>query len=205
MVICTILAIKFVKPQNFDELQRSVTNSEQRTYIKLCVAMERQASVVVKDLTLALPRSHMSRTQIYNWYMDFKDGSRTDIEDRPRAGRPRETTDDENKELVKELIIESEGMTTQYLMYETDIPETSLRRILEEIGAKLVMSRYVPHLLTDQQKQARHAIAAKHLARYQREVGFLNRIVAIDETWIKSYDPKDPSLTKQWLLPGQKP
>ena len=37
-------------------------------------------------------------------------------------------------------------------------------------------------------KQSRMNIAGKHLARYQRESGFLDKIIAI-ETWIKSYDP----------------
>ncbi len=96
-------------------------------------------------------------------------------------------------------------MRTQDLQYETGMSETSLRRLLKEIGARKIMSRWVPHELSDQQKLARHAIAGKHLARYQRESGFLNKIVAIDETWVKSYDPKDQRQTGEWLLPGQRP
>jgi hypothetical protein len=59
----------------------------------------------------------MSRTQVYEWYMDFKDGTRTDIEDLPRAVRPREVIDDDHKDWVKELILENEGMRTQDLQY----------------------------------------------------------------------------------------
>jgi hypothetical protein len=91
------------------------------------------------------------------------------------------------------------------LMYETGVPRTSLQRILNEIGAKKIKFRWCPHELTATQKQARYAIAGKHLARYQREQGFLNRIVAIDETILKSYDPKDDRQTSEWLIPGQKP
>ena len=54
-------------------------------------------------------------------------------------------------------------------------------------------------------KQSRMNIAGKHLARYQRESGFLDKIIAIDETWIKSYDPEDSRQSSKWLLPGQKP
>ena len=53
--------------------------------------------------------------------------------------------------------------------------------------------------------QARMNIAGKHLARYQRESGFLNKVIAIDETWLKSYDPRDSKAESEWLLPGQKP
>ncbi len=48
-------------------------------------------------------------------------------------------------------------------------------------------------------------IAGKHLARYQRESGFLNKIIANDETWLKSYDPRDSKAESEWLLPGKKP
>jgi transposase len=177
--------IKNVKAQNFYKLRGSVTNKEQRALIKLNVLLERTPMAVANDLALILPDTHMSKTQVYTWYDDFKQEKRIELEDLPRPGRPRETTDEAHKKWVKELILESEGMTTQDLIYETDIPETSLRRLLKEIGARKIMSRWVPHELTPQQMQAHHAIAGKHLARYQRELGFLNKIVAIDETWVK--------------------
>ena len=94
-------------------------------------------------------------------------------------------------------------MKTEDLLYETGLPKTSLFRLLGEIGAKKIKSRWCPHELTDVQRQARHAITGKHLARYQREIGFLNKIVAIDETMLKSYDPVDSRKSSDWLLPGQ--
>ena len=52
---------------------------------------------------------------------------------------------------------------------------------------------------------AKH-IASKLLARSQREGdrNFIDKIIAIDETWIKSYDPQDSRQSCEWLLPGQK-
>jgi len=148
----------------------------------------------------------MTERSVYNWYNDFKDGKRTDVGDLSRSGRPRTSTTQDNKELVKDLILESDGMRTQDLLYETQIPETSLWRILTEIGAKIKSGKWIPHELTERQQQARHVISSKHLARYQREgTGFLNKIIAIDETWLKSYDPKDQRQTSEWKLPGQKP
>jgi len=122
-IIGFLFTLKNVKAQNFDKLRGSVTNKELRTFIKLNVLLERTPMAVANDLALILPDTHMSKTQVYTWY------------DLPRPGRPRETTDEAHKEWVKELILESEVMTTQDLIYETDIPETSLRRLLKEIGA----------------------------------------------------------------------
>ena len=139
---------------------------------------------------------------MYNWYNDFKGGNRTDISDLPR--RPRDTTTQDMKEQVKQLILESDGMRTNDLLYKTGIPKTSLLTILSELKAKKLKSRWIPHELTQRQKQARHNIAGKHLARYQKESGFLDKIIAIDETWLKSYDPEDARQCSEWLLPGQK-
>ena len=200
-----LLAHINISGQNFDELRSSVTSIDQRGFIKISVLLESAPRVVAAQLATAVPDGHLVERQVYNWYNDFKDGKRTDIEEMPRSGRPRETTDEANKEWVKELILESDGMRFSDFMYQTGIPRTSLQRILSELNAKKVKSRWCPHELTEVQKQARHAVAGKHLARYQREPGFLHKIIAIDETMLKSYDPEDERQTSEWLLPGQKP
>ena len=53
-----------------------------------------------------------------------------------------------------------------------------------------VAARWVPRALTDEQKQARVDVAKCLYKRYEKEGDtFINRIIAIDETWIKSYEP----------------
>ena len=96
-------------------------------------------------------------------------------------------------------------MRTEDLLYETQLSHTSLMRVLKEIKAKKLKSRWIPHELTQRQQQARRNLAGKHLARYQRERGFLDKIVAIDERWLLSYNPEDSKQSSEWLLPGQKP
>ena len=54
------------------------------------------------------------------------------------------------------------------------------------------------------QKQARHNIVGKHFGQFQKERGFFDKIITIDETWIKSYDPEDPRQASEWVLPGQR-
>ncbi len=95
---------------NFDELRQSVTVEEQRAFIKLSVLLETIPSLVFNQLAIAVPNSHLAQTTVYDWYNDFKEGKRTSIEDLPRSGRPRTSTDEDNKEWVKQLILESDGM-----------------------------------------------------------------------------------------------
>jgi hypothetical protein len=204
--ICASLAINLILTQNLDQLRQSVTSEDQRAFIKINVLLDTAPRVVAAQLETALPDGHMKERTVYTWYGNFKQGKRTDVSDRPIPGRPREVTTEYNKEKVRQLILESEGMRTEDLLYETGFSESSLLRILSEINARKIKSRWLPHELTERQMNARHHIASKLLARYQREGdrNFIDKIIAIDETWVKSHDPQDSRQSSEWLLPGQK-
>ena len=87
---------------------------------------------------------------VYNWYGDFKHGRQTDVSDLPKPGRTKSVTTEDNKEMIRKLILESEGMGTD-LLYETQLLESGLLRILKEINAKKIKSRWVSHELTERQ------------------------------------------------------
>jgi transposase len=204
LFVFAVLALKSVKAPKIDQLRDSVSSEDQRAFIKINVLLGTAPQVVFTQLETAVPQGHLSRTTVYDWYKDFKEGRRTDTCNLPKPGRPREATNEENQEMVRQLILEGAGMRTEDLLYETQLSHTSLWRILQEKGAIKLKSRWIPHELTARQQQSRMNIAGKHLARYQREQGFLNKIVAIDETWLKSYDPEDSRQSSEWQLPGQK-
>ena len=59
------------------------------------------------------------------------------------------------------------------------------------------------HTLSEVQKWQRYAIAQDLLNRYQREEdGFLGRIVTLDETWARSYEPHLKRQSNEWKHPG---
>ena len=51
-IIGFLFTLKNVKAQNFDKLRGSVTNKEQRAFIKLNVLLERTPMAVANDLAL---------------------------------------------------------------------------------------------------------------------------------------------------------
>lgn len=54
-----------------------------------------------------------------------------------------------------------------------------------------VSAQWVPHNLTANQEAERVRISRELLQRHQQEKDvFLDRIVAIDETWVHSYEPE---------------
>ena len=66
------------------------------------------------------------------------------------------------------------------------------RIITNKLKMRKVAARWVPHHLSDEQKACRQRIAEELLQRYQTEgEQFLRRILTIDETWIRDFEP-DP-------------
>ncbi|KAI6657848.1 Transposase [Oopsacas minuta] len=61
-----------------------------------------------------------------------------------------------------------------------------------------VTARWVPKLLSKEQKHERVRVSKELLSRYKAEGDFLDRIVTGDETWFHYYEPESKTQSKQW-------
>lgn len=138
----------------------------------------------------------VSRATVYEWYAKFRDGQEN-VEDQPRSGRP--STIDEDA--VLQAIEAEPTLSTRMLAEDFRCSHMQIARILHKLGKQVRKGRWVPHELTQQQKNRRLEAAQQLLQRYQEEP-FLDRIVTCDEKWV-SY--KNPVNKRQWLTPGQPP
>ena len=69
---------------------------------------------------------------------------------------------------------------------------------MEDLGKRKVASRFVPHALSDDQRQyAKDIIKTAH-----RNKNILNSIVAEDETWCFRYDPTTKCQIAEWKSPA---
>ena len=84
--------------------------------------------------------------------------------------------------------------------HEANMSTASLFRIVTQILQKRkVAEKWVPHQLSEEQKAARKRVAEELLRRYETEgEQFLNRIVAVDETWIQYSEAQLISQSSQW-------
>ena len=65
-----------------------------------------------------------------------------------------------------------------------------------------VSARWVPQMLTDDQKRTRLDISMFLLSRYVDAPGdFVERVVTKDETWVHHFDPESKMQSKQWKHP----
>ncbi|GBL95670.1 hypothetical protein AVEN_100221-1 [Araneus ventricosus] len=83
---------------------------------------------------------------------------------------------------------------------ETGLAHTTVLHILKEVlGMRKIASRWVPYDLTEMQKWLRYDAARNHFERYECEgEAFLRRIIALDETWAKPYEPQLKRQSNEW-------
>jgi hypothetical protein len=86
----------------------------------------------------------------------------------------------------------------------TGIPPTSVFRILtSNLQKRKICAQWVPHCLTAEQKQKHLDIATLLKQRFDVEgQAFLRRIVAVDETCVRSFEPELKSQSNEWRIPS---
>jgi len=71
--------------------------------------------------------------------------------------------------------------------------------VTQTLQKRKVAAKWVPHQLSEEQKAARKRVAEELLRRHKAEgEQFLNRFVAIDETWIRDFEPQLKFQSSQW-------
>ncbi|KAL4083594.1 hypothetical protein QTP88_028910 [Uroleucon formosanum] len=173
---------------------------EQRAYIKIETIRGKTVPEIHAALNEVCGTDTVDRSTVQRWHQRFRDG-RTSIDNNPRSGRPSTVTQDNtNAAILATLLDEDRRITVREIEQETGISKSSVHRILTEILQKRkIAARWVPHFLSPEQKDTRKDICRELLSRYENEKEtFLDRIIAIDETWIRDFEPELKSQSNIW-------
>ncbi|CAH1997390.1 unnamed protein product [Acanthoscelides obtectus] len=88
------------------------------------------------------------------------------LSDDSRVGAPKTAVTQENVDAVRKLIIEDRHVTYREIDASLKISKTSIQKILhEELGVRKLVSHWIPHLFTEEQKPARVNWCQKTLDR----------------------------------------
>ena len=179
------------------------SEEEQKGFIKIQYFRSKKAIEIHRGLQEACGDNALSYRGVCRWVASFSAG-RDSTKDEHRTGRPISITDKYHVEKVKELIDKDRRYTVEEIAQELDISEGSVHTILRmRLGMRKITSRWVPHMLTQEQKHMRVQISRQLLHRYKKEGDdFISRIVAIDETWLRSYEPELKSQSMEWHTPN---
>jgi hypothetical protein len=128
---------------------------EQRVCIKSCANLGKSASETLTITQQAFGDQSLSRAQVFQWYTRFKTG-RTSVDDDEHTGRTTSCTTLETVARIQELVCQDRRRTIHDIIEEVEIGYGTCQPILtEEFGMNRVAAKFVPRILTADQKLQR--------------------------------------------------
>lgn len=187
---------------------KRVENVEEiRAYIKVRTKLGHSVKQIFTELGEVYGSDKVSYETVRRWRQKFLTGTES-IKDAAKSGRPVTVSGKTNVSKVKE-IIESDGRyTIRDIAKAVGISLSRVHFILKRIlKVRKISARWIPHILTDDQKKVRVQTAKRLLKMFpnfnQRQ--FAN-IVTGDETWVHYFEPVRKVGNKIWLTKhGRRP
>jgi histone-lysine N-methyltransferase SETMAR len=140
---------------------------------------------------------------VKKWAAEFKLG-RTSHEDDPREGRPKSTTTPDIIKQVHDMVLDDRRMKMREIAETIGISKERVGYILhEELDMKKLCARWMPRLLTADQKRTRMKIFEECLDRFNKnKTDFVRQFITMDETWVHHYTTESKQQSKQWTETG---
>ena len=178
---------------------------EQRTIIKMCATLGKSPVDTMKILSDATGKPSVCRTLVYKWHRRFSAG-RTSTEADKRSGRPGMINEGVT-DSVREAIDTDGRVSIRELADRFGVGKTTIDVILKErLKMNKVCARWIPRILTEENKTNRVSASWSFLDRYRMEGdGFLDRIITTDETMINLFDPETKCESSVWKRKSSPP
>lgn len=127
------------------------------------------------------------------WFSRFRGGN-FDLSDSERPGGSKRFLDED----LENLLNENSLQTQQDLAKQLGVTQQAISLRLKQLGMIQKACRWVPHILTLENKKRRYDTAVSLLTRFKKK-NFLHKIITGDEKWIYYENPKRK---KCWVRPG---
>ena len=155
------------------------------------------------ELTNVYGSSAPSYGQVKFWVGEFK-RSRSSLEDKTRSRRPSDATDEEMCNKVRDLVYSDRRIKVEEIANALHISHGSVSTTLHDrLGMHKLTARWVPKSLSDEQMATRSSVYSALLKRFRsKEDDFLLRLVTVDKTWVRYYEPENKAQRCQSVEPG---
>ena len=142
---------------------------------------------------------------VFRWVKAFKAG-KFSVEDDTRPGRPKTSVTKANIAAVKIVVKQDARLSVRDIASCTDISEGSVQTILKKrLDLRKVCARWVPHLLTEEQKIQGLKCARELLKTYNCcNSRVISNLLTCDEIWVHLFLPQRRADNKQWKRKDQK-
>uniref|UniRef100_A0A0K0FSR4 Histone-lysine N-methyltransferase SETMAR (inferred by orthology to a human protein) n=1 Tax=Strongyloides venezuelensis TaxID=75913 RepID=A0A0K0FSR4_STRVS len=162
----------------------------------LTLSVGTSAAKTAEDINIVFGEGFVNPSTVQRWFKRFREGN----EDLENEDRWRSASVVDNDHL--RTIIEADSQqTVRRISEDLGVSKDIVFRHLKQIGKTKKIDQWVPHELTEKQKNSRLEICSSLLLRNKNDQ-FLDRIVICDEKWILYYSRKRAG---QWLDKDEAP
>lgn len=176
-----------------------------RFYIFMRFKLGFDAKSIHADFVSIFGDNAISYDTVARWIRHFKDG-RQGFEDEPRVGRPITGKSDANIDLVRNIIEDNPYVTYDEIEAETSLCRGTIYGIIHDcLKLKKVTSRWVPHLLSDKNRQDRIRVCEYNLERFRDNRWRLCDVVTGDESWFFWRQIGRKQSHMSWIGEGESP
>ncbi len=195
MVFLSILVCVLVRKET-EKMEHS--KLMQRAELRLMRIQGKTVAEAHAELVRDHAGNALSLSTARRWFKKFTAGIR-DISVKKTGGRLTKLTPEKLAQL-RELLDEDNTMCIRVLTRRTGL---SLRTVHHALHNKLNLkkrpAKWVPHALSDQQRQQRVRMARDLQARFRRSLTLQDRVLTGDESWFWCYEPHMKRSTNAWL------
>ncbi|XP_065281329.1 protein GVQW3-like [Dermacentor albipictus] len=166
---------------------------EQRYCTKFYQKLRDSQVETIRKIQTAFGDDAMSNTHIKDWYNRFKDGRRS-VKSEPCSLRPSTCRNDRLIAEVNAVVMRDRRVTIREIAEELGIITFSAHSVMtEHLAMKRVAAKFMPKLLTVEQKQPRVEVSQDMLDSTNSDPDFINTIITGDGSWVYGYDPETKS------------
>ncbi|XP_071083880.1 protein GVQW3-like [Haliotis cracherodii] len=136
---------------------------EKRAVIKYLYKKGLTPNVIYEDMLSTLAEDVPSYATVKRWVAEFKRG-RSSTDDEPRPGPPVVSSTPEMVQRILDIVMDDRRVTQRQIANSVDNSQERVHFILTDIlGMHKVSTRWVPKLLTADQKRQRENLSRENL------------------------------------------
>lgn len=165
-----------------------------RVSMLFCFKLKKNAAEATEMINSAWGDDSVGASTVRKWFARFREKNFC-LEDDPRPGAEKKFEDEE----LQALLDDNPCQTQTELAEQLGVTQHAISHRLHAMGKIHKAGKWVPHELTEDNKNRRVDICFNLLSRYKKK-NFLHKIITGDEKWIL-YD--NPKRRKAWVDPGQ--
>ncbi len=155
-----------------------------------------------RNLVQAYGQAALLQPQIQMWFHRFQTDPNRSCQDEPHTGHPRSARTLANVEKVQQAVQQDRRRSIKTISEAVGTSATSTQRILKkDLHLRHIAPKFIPRILTEQQKAMRLQICQDNIWRIQRDACILDRIITTDESWVFKFDPNTKQADMQWVGP----